>query len=112
MADDDVALRHLAGAVDDAGIDDGERRPFGDRLAGAAVGESLGALVVVDPDAVAHLRGFVELAARAAFGGTEGDEARHVDDPLTIARLLGGGEDVLQAADVDAVELRPPERGS
>jgi hypothetical protein len=108
---DDVALGHLARAVDHPRVDDhegGSRRSIA--CAGAPVGERLGALVVVDPDSGRPID-----AGRAAdssstppvqlLGGAQGDEAGDVDDPLDAAALLGCGEHVLEAAHVDPIEL-------
>ena len=91
-------------AVDHPGVDHrrAARRPAMAWRA-AAVGEGLGALVVVDPGAVARLGRFVE--HRRPSGRPEGDEAGDVEHPLDRSRRLGRGEHVLQAADVDAVEL-------
>ena len=95
---DDVAVGHVAGAVDDARVQDDDVAAGGRRLARDHVCRRLGALVVVARAAGVHER----LVARRRTGRPQRHERRRVDDAGPRAR--SSREHVAQAAHVHAVE--------
>ena len=96
---DEVAFRQQAGAVDHTGIYPDQRRAGGDGVGGDAIGSDLRSLVVVG------------LERRRLVARRQGKKRGRVDD-ASEAAARGGVEDVLQAADIDVVEIlrpRPPD---